>query len=81
MGGLYLQTDRLLEVGSIFCVDFTLPDCDYLYSTRGKVIWKKTVRDSNGPRGMGVKFLDATCEDKRALLQYLAKSQKTMSGY
>ena len=81
MGGLYVRTYRPLEVDSMFLVDFTLPDFDHLFKTRGKVIWKKTAVDSNGPPGMGVKFIDVREDDKRALLQYLVGSQKTRQGY
>ena len=81
MGGLYVKTDRPMEVGSLFHVDFTLPGFDYLFKAWGKVIWIKTVEDTHGPPGMGVKFLNVHDDDKRALLQYLAGSQMTKGGY
>ncbi|UCF88159.1 MAG: PilZ domain-containing protein [bacterium] len=81
MGGLYVKTDRPLEVGSIFHVDFKLPDYEHLFKAWGMVIWKKMVEDVHGPPGMGVKFYDVSVEDKRALLHYLAGSQKTRGGY
>ena len=81
MGGLYIKTDRPLEVGSLFRVDFTLPGFDHFFEARGKVIWKKTVPDVHGPPGMGIKFYDVHEDDKRALLQYLAKSQITHYRY
>ena len=81
MGGLYIKTFRPLETGSIFLLDFTLPDFTHCFRIRGKVIWKKFVEDKNGPPGMGIKFMDAREEDKKALLQYLAYTQVTLKGY
>jgi type IV pilus assembly protein PilZ len=81
MGGLYVKTNQPLEVGSLFHVDFTLPDFNHLFKVRGKVIWKKLIEDTHGPPGMGIKFYDVAENDKRALLQYLAGSQKTLRTY
>ena len=77
MGGLYVKTDRPLQVGSLFRLNFSLPDFDHLFKVRGQVIWKKEVPDTYGPPGMGIKFYDVAEEDKRAIVQYLANSQLT----
>lgn len=81
MGGLYVKTPRPLEVGSIFLLNFTLPDLRHDFHIRGQVIWKKFLEDEHGPPGMGVKFMDAAEEDRRALLTYLGLSQMTRKGY
>jgi uncharacterized protein (TIGR02266 family) len=77
MGGLYVKTDRPLQVGTLFRVDFCLPGFDHPFKVRGQVIWKKEIPDTNGPPGMGIKFYDVHEDDKRALIQYLANSQLT----
>jgi len=81
MGGLYVKTSNPLEVGSIFPLDFTLPDYDHTFNVTGKVIWKKTTEDKNGPPGMGIKFMDARPQDKDALLHFLVRTQVTYKGY
>lgn len=81
LGGLYIKTDRPLRVGSIFQVDFTLPEVGHPFLAWGMVIWKKVIEDAHGPPGMGVRFYDMTPEDERAMLQYIALSQKTTKGY
>ena len=81
MGGLYIRTARPLKVGSMFQLDFTLPDLDHPFNIKGEVIWKKFVEDTNGPPGMGIKFMEAREDDKKALLQYLGHSQMTHRGY
>jgi uncharacterized protein (TIGR02266 family) len=81
MGGMYLKTVRPLEIGSIFPLDFTLPDFDHDFQIKGKVIWNKITEDEHGPPGMGIKFIDAREDDKKALLQYLGFSQMTQRGY
>ena len=81
LGGLYIKTDRPLRVGSIFQVGFTLPDIGHPFLAWGMVIWKKVIEDVHGPPGMGVRFYDMTPDDERAMLQYLALSQKTTKGY
>jgi len=81
MGGLYVKTSNPPKIGSIFLLDFTLPDFDHSFKIRGKVIWKKFTEDNNGPPGMGIKFMDAREDDKKALLQYLGYTQMTQKGY
>lgn len=81
MGGLYIRTDRPLEVGSTFDFAFRLPDLDHPFRVTGEVIWKKFFPDTHGPPGMGVRFLDASEEDRQALLRFLAHSQITRRGY
>jgi len=81
MGGLYVKTTRPLKVGSIFLLDFTLPEIDHPFRIRGQVIWKKFREDQNGPPGMGIRFMDSGEYDKKVLLQYLAHSQMTQKGY
>ena len=75
MGGLYVETKRPLEIGSVFPLDFTLPNFDHEFQLKGKVIWKKITEDEYGPPGMGVKFKNAREDDKKALLQYLGYSR------
>lgn len=81
MGGLYVKTDRPLDVGSLFLVDFSLPGCTHNFRIRGEVIWRKTSGDDHGPSGMGVRFLDVREDDKRAFLNYLGNAQVTRKGY
>jgi len=81
MGGLYVKTSSPPKIGTIFLLDFTLPEFDHSFQIRGKVIWKKIAEDNHGPPGMGIKFMDAREDDKKALLQYLGYTQMTQKGY
>ncbi len=81
MGGLYVKTTRPLDIGSMFPLNFTLPEFDHPFEVSGGVIWKKTMEDKHGPPGMGIKFMDVREEDKKALLSYLGQTQMTQKGY
>lgn len=81
MGGLYVKTDEPMAVGSLFTVEFSLPDFEHLFKARGEVIWIKISPDVHGPPGMGVRFHGVREDEKMALVRYIAGSQKTRTGY
>lgn len=80
-GGLYVKTNRPLDIGSIITAKFALPGFDHSFNIQGKVVWKKTYENEEGPPGMGIEFIDQTRENEAVLLQYVARSQLTQKGY
>ncbi|MBW1897255.1 MAG: TIGR02266 family protein [Deltaproteobacteria bacterium] len=72
-GGLFIRSDRLLEVGEKFLVNLRLPERTNSVIIKCEVVWvkEKALDSVNGPPGMGVKFINMTEEDREALEKYL----------
>ena len=79
--GLYIVTDRPLEVGSSITVSFNLPGFEHNFRISGKVVRNCLDETAHSPAGMGIEFLDAGKEDERVLLQFVVQSQLTQKGY
>ncbi len=76
-GGLFLQSDLLLEVGDTIWVSFTLPNTSMAIRSRGKIVWVNPNPDEDDPAdrpGMGVQFLDLTDVEESALCAYLEEA-------
>ena len=72
IGGLFVNTDAPLEKGEKFLLDLTLPDVSQPISINCKVAWVRAGNDeSEGPPGMGVKFVEMDETDEKTLTQYL----------
>lgn len=69
-GGVFIQTDKPLEMGSPIDLTFTIPDSKETLMTKGTVIWvQKPVADREDlSAGMGVQF-SGFSTDQRALLE------------
>lgn len=80
-GGLFIKTVQPLGIGSDITVDFTLPGFDHPFQIAGKIIWIRTVENSEGPPGMGIKFTNMQKVDEDILVQYVARSQMTRKAY
>lgn len=54
-GGMFLETDQPLPVGSPLALRFTVPGSDPI-EVQGQVAWVRKRPDSAGPAGMGIRF-------------------------
>ena len=68
LGGLYLVSDNVIDVGSILRMDITLPEISGVISVYAEVVWSNVT-------GAGLHFEAIKEEDLEVLKQYL--SQKT----
>ena len=82
-GGIYIETDRPLPMGSPLTLRFTLPNIDRVFQADGKVAWVyQPVPGDAGPpaqvlgRGMGIQFLRLDDDDKNLIQQYIDSSLK-----
>ncbi|PID38700.1 MAG: hypothetical protein CSA65_03155 [Proteobacteria bacterium] len=57
-GGLFLDTDDLLPVGTKLSVAFTIPGATEAVQATAKVIWRRENASADGPRGVGLQFKD-----------------------
>jgi uncharacterized protein (TIGR02266 family) len=56
-GGLFLETDDLLPLGTKIPVRFTVPNASAPVETMAQVIWRREVPSADGmPRGLGLQF-------------------------
>lgn len=55
-GGLFLDTDDLLPVGTRLSVAFTIPNAAEPVQAAARVIWRREHESADGPRGLGLQF-------------------------
>ena len=67
MGGCFISTSRLLEIGATLRLKFRLDKQDVTVSATGVVRWV----NEGGDPGMGVQFKDITRRDLNLLKQFL----------
>jgi Tfp pilus assembly protein PilZ len=65
-GGLFISTGDLLPVGSRLLLEFVDQSRKSLEVIKCEVVWVKKSSQQAG-RGMGVKFVDMTYENKRVV--------------
>jgi type IV pilus assembly protein PilZ len=61
-GGLFIETEEPLEIGSPIKVRFRLPGCDSIHEIEGRVVWHQQAESREAPiraPGMGIEFVDA----------------------
>lgn len=79
-GGIYIETDRPLPIGSPITLRFTLPGLDRVFETKGNVAWVyiKKPGDEGPPAevlgpGMGIEFKELNEADIKLIHDYLNK--------
>jgi uncharacterized protein (TIGR02266 family) len=73
-GGMFLATERLREVGSTLHLDFVLPGMEEPIRCLASVAWVNgpgELKKPALPRGMGIRFLDITDTDMKAINRLL----------
>lgn len=67
-GGLFLQTEENLHVGSSMKLRFRVPGGEELHGIEGRVVWTRVLRDGQGAAapGVGVQFTDAAAAARLA---------------
>ena len=58
-GGMFLETDEQLPIGSIVRLQLSIPGATSL-KLDGRVTWHRGENDREGPPGVGVEFLDVS---------------------
>ncbi len=78
--GLFVKTNYPRPIGDVIRLRFTLPIQDITLEINSVVRWIN-FKESLGPVGMGVKFIDLDEAQKRAILQFVVDSQMTHKGF
>ena len=68
LGGLYLVSEQLMNVGSILRLDISIPNCPRMVSAFAEVVWSNET-------GGGLHFLAMKEEDVDSLKNYLSESE------
>ena len=71
-GGVFIQTEKPLTLGSSIDLTFTIPDSKETLSTKGTVIWVQSVEGSENP-GMGVQFSGFSGEQRKLLERFVVR--------
>ncbi len=73
-GGLFVETTKLLPVGSIIHIELPLPGLDHPQRVQGRVAWvnhPEWIKKPVLPAGMGVQFLPLEPATQQALMELL----------
>ena len=73
--GAYLETERLLPVGTPMVLRFVLPELDWAFEIESKVIWTTNTTDEeklDGKRdGLGISFVSMDEKDSEKITSYM----------
>lgn len=75
VGGLFVETAKLLPVGTVIHIELPLPDLAQPQNVQGRVAWvnhPEWVKKPKLPAGMGIQFLPLDVDTQAALAQLLA---------
>jgi|WetSurMetagenome_2_1015567.scaffolds.fasta_scaffold86490_2 uncharacterized protein (TIGR02266 family) len=72
VGGAFLRSDLLFEVGEELRVDFSLPNGHRVHG-RGRVVRVSRERDDGQEPGMGIEFIALTAEDRDAVRAFITR--------
>ncbi len=82
--GMFLESDLLLDEGTEFVLEFTLPTVSKFIKARGKVVWvsKPGIVGVNyeSPAGMGVKFLEISEDDRKKVEEFIRKKLEKLDS-
>lgn len=69
VGGLFIETEEPLEIGTSIKVRFRLPDSGRVHEIEARVAWHQRTEPgemTTQAPGMGIEFLDATAAEELA---------------
>ena len=73
-GGVFIQTDNPMPMGSEVSLMFTLPDSKETLEATGKVIWVQTdIPGKDIEQGMGVQFDEFSGEQRATLESFISR--------
>jgi c-di-GMP-binding flagellar brake protein YcgR len=72
VGGAFLRSDLLFEVGEEVRIDFGLPNGHRVHG-RGRVVRVARERDDGQEPGMGIEFIALTDQDREAVRAFIAR--------
>jgi len=80
VGGIFLETEKLLPMGSVLHLEFQLSPGGSTLQCQGRVAWvnrNPAHGNEKGKQGMGIEFIDIRKLDLMAIMSWLGKAKKT----
>lgn len=77
-GGLFIETSKILPLGTMLMVKFKLPDIESVITCKSRVAWTNdppNLKKPALPQGMGIQFLDLSLDDMHAIRHYIDKGE------
>lgn len=76
IGGLFMSTERSLQTGERFPIEFVLPDKKTKINCTGEVTWTRSyAEEGSGSEGIGVRFVDLNDQKMKAIGQWIRKQE------
>ena len=75
-GGIFIHTDKPLDVGDRIELRFSLPDVEKVFEILGEVKWINAEKKQRALPGMGIEFMNLNEEDKSLLAKYIERAVK-----
>ena len=72
VGGLFIATENLLQVGREIALNLDLPEAGAL-SLKGEVAWRRPQGSTEGPAGLGIRFVELQEEMRSSIEAFLSK--------
>lgn len=75
LGGLFIESEIPLKIGTKIFLSFSLPDSDHVIRTTGEVVrLEKLAPSYSGVSGMGIRYFELDPSDKQAIEAYTAQT-------
>jgi uncharacterized protein (TIGR02266 family) len=77
-GGVFIETSKILPVGTHLTMKFKLPDNDRIINCNSRVAWTNgpdALKKPSLPPGMGIQFIDLSQDDLQAIRLYIDKGE------
>lgn len=75
LGGLFVESEIPLKIGTKIFLSFSLPDSDEVIRTTGEVVrLEKLAPSYSGVSGMGIRYFELTEPDRQAIEAYTAQT-------
>jgi uncharacterized protein (TIGR02266 family) len=76
IGGMFMSSNRPLQVGERFPMEFILPDRKTKIGCTGEVVWtREYTSEGAGSQGVGVRFVDLNAQKMKAIEQWIRKQE------
>lgn len=77
-GGVFLESDLLLEKGTKIYIEFVLPSDQRLIIVKSEVVWIKedTGQQPFSTAGMGISFINLDEENRKAIVDFIKTNLK-----
>jgi len=73
-GGVFIETNDILQVDTLLEINFKLPDSDNIITCNARVAWTNEpgrLKKDSLPPGMGIQFVDLSFDNLQSIRNFL----------